>query len=214
MEQLRYIARSGATEGPYLVGDAVDALRIVGFDRRMLLAACRQLLTRQPSVGELWTACSRILLASDSQAEANKVMSELMASNDMDVSRQAQGGSSTLVRANAAGIDGRGRPVALLNVDASYDLKLSASNGGAVWLLIPDGAWLPPAYLGEALKRSVAGDPRGEGPDSGSHNHVQQVECATFTRVISGLSTSSGPDFDGMGLPVPPVAPELLVPSL
>lgn len=77
MEQLRFVARAAGADSSLLVEEAAQALSMFGRDPQALLVACKQLLTRQPTVGGLWWLCSRMLLASDARAEARAVVADL-----------------------------------------------------------------------------------------------------------------------------------------
>lgn len=60
-----------------LVREAASALAEAGVERAGLVAACRKLLDRHPTVGPVWTLAARVLSASDPIAEAGRVAEDV-----------------------------------------------------------------------------------------------------------------------------------------
>ncbi len=77
MEQLRYVARAAGADSSLLVEEAAQALSMFARDPQALLVACKQMLSRQSTVGGLWWLCSRMLTAADPLDEARAVVSDL-----------------------------------------------------------------------------------------------------------------------------------------
>lgn len=77
MEQLRFVARAGGADSSLLVAESAQALSMFAHEPQALLVACKQLLTRQPTVGGLWWVCSRMLMAADPRSEARAVVADL-----------------------------------------------------------------------------------------------------------------------------------------
>ncbi len=79
IEHLRYVARAGRSDPLDLVAEAAHALGAFDDDPAGLVAAARQLVARHRAVGPLWWTCSRVLVAAEPRAEAQRAIDDLEA---------------------------------------------------------------------------------------------------------------------------------------
>ncbi len=77
IERLRHVARTGAADPVDLVAEAAHALGAFDDDPAGLVAAARRLVARHPGAGALWWLCSRVLVAADPAAEADRAATEM-----------------------------------------------------------------------------------------------------------------------------------------
>lgn len=198
-----------------LVDEAIEALGYVAFDRRVLLMSCRQLLTRQPSIGPLWTACTRLLLAMDPALQARELLRESRHDHILDrAAYEAQLAGAHLLVVHAAGSasasQGSGVQF-LVAAEQRSQADQAAAVGMAVWAAVPTGAWLTDLYFSEARRRCIEG---GAVADTDSYTamnaSVEVMEASNIRRIVSNEGDSNPEDFNAKGLPAQPVAPELL----
>jgi hypothetical protein len=85
IEQLRYVARTSGADASLLVQEAASALAFFADDRAGLLTAARRLLTRQPTIGPLWSLGARMAMADEPRAEARQVIRDHRSDPTADV---------------------------------------------------------------------------------------------------------------------------------
>lgn len=126
IERLRFVARASG-QGSGLVREAATALAAFADDPAGRVIACRRIVERHPTDGQMWSLCARVLLASDAAVEAHAVVAEL----DNDRTSQQLGSAlppgATVVAFGSAGVlwsalDGRADVQILLLTDPGVDV--------------------------------------------------------------------------------------------
>ncbi len=77
IEQLRYVARANGADAGLLVQEAASGLAVFRNDRPALLTGVRRLLTRQPTIGPLWSMGARLVAANDVVSESRQIIEEI-----------------------------------------------------------------------------------------------------------------------------------------